>query len=196
MSGHSGIRDLGHFNAENSRTRSQLGRIGCLGGMFGLGTDHAEARNWAAQYQDALQVIRHRSPQCLHKEIGFGAVALGTDVNSLVQSPKPLLDGADQLDRQLNVYTAVVSNPRGTFRRFPESPSATGAKVWDLRRDGVAHYGMYADFIKAVWSFPFDQNRGMRISGQELVENHLDRNADNFWRMWVKVEQQKGNVRY
>jgi hypothetical protein len=31
--------------------------------------------------------------------------------------------------------------------------------------------------------------------GQNLVENHLERNADNFWRLWVKVEAQKTNVR-
>jgi hypothetical protein len=198
MSGHSAVRDPVHFKAENSRTRSQLGRIGCLGGMFGLGADHAEPRQWAIEYQDAQDVIRWRTPQCLYKEIGVGAVALGSDVNSMVQSPKPLLEIADQQDpdRRLNVYGSVLKNERGTFTRFPTSPSTTLGTTWDYRVHGVAHYGMFADFIKAVWSFPFEQKRGMRVSGQELVEGHLDRNADNFWRMWVKVEQQKGRVKH
>ena len=191
MSGHSGIRDLSHFNAENSRTRAQLDRIGCLGGMFGLGTDHAEPRIWAAAYQDSLNVIRVRGPRCLYKEIGAGAVAFGTDANSLVQAPKSLLDGSDLADRQLNVYTSVV----GTSTRFPFSGAPKiGTQAWDFRTDGVAHYGMLADFVKAVWSFPFDHNRKMHISGQDLVDNHLSRNADNFWRMWVKAEAQKSNV--
>jgi hypothetical protein len=31
--------------------------------------------------------------------------------------------------------------------------------------------------------------------GPDLVDNHLIRNADNFWHMWLKVEAQKNNVR-
>ena len=192
MSGHSGIRDrLGEFKAENSRTRAQLDRIGCLGGMFGLGTDHAEARIWAAAYQDALNMIGMRGPRCPYKEIGAGAVAFGTDTNTLGQTPKSLLDGSDLADRLLNVYTSVV----GTSTRFPFSGAPKiGTQVWDFRTDGVAHYGMFADFVKAVWSFPLDHNRKMHISGQDLVDNHLSRNADNFWRTWVKAEAQKSSV--
>jgi microsomal dipeptidase-like Zn-dependent dipeptidase len=189
MSGHNGIRDRGHFNTENSRTRSQLDRIGCLGGMFGLGTDHAELLEWAVQYRDARDVIRHRSPRCPNKEIGVGAVALGTDVNSLVQSPKPLMESLDpgNPDRNLNVYANTS--------RFPTSPStAGGTPPLDFRTHGVAHYGMYADFIKAVWSYPATRDQRLQGSGQQLVEGNLDRNADNFWRMWVKVDQQKRKV--
>jgi len=196
MSGHSAIRSRGGvFNAENARTPAQLDRIGCLGGMFGLGTDHAEPREWAANYQAALTMIQQRGGRCPNKEIGSGAVALGTDTNSLVGSPKPLLEGA-LTDRNLNVYAAVVTNERGTFTRFPESAiSVSSTKTWDYQKDGVVHYGMFADFVKAVWSLPIDRNRKMLMSGQDLVEGHLERNADNFWRMWVKVEQQKKVVR-
>jgi hypothetical protein len=103
-----------------------------------------------------------------------------------------LLEGADLADRNLNVYAAVVTNERGTFTRFPESAiSVSPTKTWDYQKDGVVHYGMFADFVKAVWSLQFDRNRKMQMSGQDLVEGHLERNADNFWRMWVKVEQQK-----
>ena len=193
MSGHNGIRDRNTpFNVENNRTRAQLDRIGCLGGMFGLGTDHAEARNWAAQYQDALGTIRMRAARCLHKELGLGAVAFGTDTNSLVGGPKPLQEGSDLNDRNLNVYGRAND---GTCRRFPCDPAPKiGPQVWDIRTDGVAHFGMFADFVKAVWTFPLDHNRKMHMSGQNLVENHLDRNADNFWRMWLKVEAQKNKV--
>jgi hypothetical protein len=197
MSGHSAVRQRGtEFQAESLRTPAQLDRIGCLGGMFGLGTDHAEPRKWAAHYQNALSLIRSRPPRCAHKEIGLGAVALGTDVNSLVKSPKPLSDVGDPQDpdRQLNIYASVVNNAA----RFPESLSSMNVnnvnKSWDYRTHGVAHYGMFADFLKAVWTFPVNPQRGMQMSGKALVEDHLERNADNFWHMWVKVEQQKRKV--
>lgn len=72
--------------------------------------------------------------------------------------------------------------------------AAPAGPAWDVRTHGVAHYGMYADFIKAVWTLGRPQ--GAQFTGQELVEEHLERNADNFWRTWVKVEEQKGKVRY
>lgn len=195
MSGHSGIRDPQHFKAENSRTESQLDRIGCLGGMFGLGTDHAEPRNWAAQYQEALRIISTKNTGCPYKELGRGAVALGTDINSMVETPKSLMDGSDLADRNLNVYASTVSGATRPPMGPSSTPSAPGAQPWDFRTHGVAHYGMYADFLKAIWSFPMDHNRQMHVSGQQLVEGHLERNADNFWRMWVKVEQQKTQVK-
>lgn len=194
MSGHGAIRDRNNFNAENSRTRSQLNRIGCLGGMFGLGTDHAQARTWAMNYADALQVISHRTPPCLYKEIGAGAVALGTDINTMIETPAP---PEDQQDRLVNIYTTGITNAQGTLvTRFPTSGSSQGPINWNFNSQGVVHYGMFADFIKAVWLLPLNRNRNMLVSGQELVEKNLDRSADNFWRAWVKVEQQKNNVRY
>jgi len=136
-------------------------------------------------------VIRLRAARCPFKELGLGAVAFGTDAGTLGQTPKSLVEGSDLADRQLNVYGSVV----GTSSRFPFSGAPKiGTQVWDFRTDGVAHYGMFADFVKAVWSFPLDHKRKMHISGQDLVDNHLSRNADNFWRMWVKVEAQKSNV--
>jgi hypothetical protein len=68
---------------------------------------------------------------------------------------------------------------------------------WDYNRHGVAHYGMFADFIKDVrTSRPPDPAKGpMSMSSEDLVDKHLMRNSDAFWRMWVKVEAQKNNVR-
>jgi hypothetical protein len=193
MSGHNGIRDRNSVHhTENNRTRTQLGRIGCLGGMFGLGTDGAESRIWAAQYRDALNAISVRAPSCSNKELGLGAVAFGTDTNSLVGTPKPLLEGLDMYDRQLNVYSRNSAN--GICERFPCDPAPkNGLEVWDFRTSGVAHYGMFADFVKAVWSLP-DRKGSTVVRGQDLVDNHLSRNADNFWRMWVKIEAQKNRV--
>ena len=61
VSGHSGIRDGGEFNAENARTPAQLQRIGCLQGMFGVGTAAADASGWAAMYSERPMRSTNRS---------------------------------------------------------------------------------------------------------------------------------------
>jgi hypothetical protein len=95
VSGHSGIRDqnVEGFNAENSRSRSQLRRTACLQGMFGLGTDSADAYDWARQYLDATSEMRRATTShCPNKVASLsGSVAFGTDTNSLVKSPRPTM---------------------------------------------------------------------------------------------------------
>ena len=184
MSGHSGIRarDVEHSNAENSRTRAQLVRIGCLQGMFGLGTDGADAYDWARQYVDAFTEMNKpfsAQSQCPNKvSFGPGSVAFGTDTNSLVKSPRPTAIVPPPLARNSVVYNNA----------FPRSQ--TGTKTWDYNLEGVAHYGMYADFVKDVRTAPVNQG----MNGADLVDNHLMRSADYFWRMWQKIEAQKVKV--
>src|SRR5262245_66572211 len=60
--------------------------------------------------------------------IGPGRVSFGTDLNGLVKGPVPESDA--------NIYTAFFPLPK------------TGEKTWDFRRDGVARYGMMADFLR------------------------------------------------
>jgi len=180
MSGHSGIRvqNLEHSNAENSRTRTQLARIGCLQGMFGLGTDGADAYDWAGQYAQASTAM-----QCPSKtSFGPGSVAFGTDMNSLVRSPRPTL-GPDL--KPGSRPRASVSYDTVTF-----PISKTGVKTWDYKTEGVAHYGLLADFVTDVRTAPVNQG----MSGADLVDNHLMHSADYFWRMWQKIEAQKVNV--
>ena len=175
-SGHSGIRNqnVEHSNAENSRTRTQLARIGCLQGMFGLGTDGADAYDWARQYVQAFI-----SMQCSSKvSFGPGNVAFGTDMNSLVKSPRPTAIVPPPLARNSVIYNNA----------FPRSQ--TGTKTWDYNLEGVAHYGLLADFVKDVRTAPVNQG----MTGADLVDNHLMRSADYFWHMWQKIEAQKVNV--
>ena len=101
-----------------------------------------------------------------------GSVAFGTDTNSLVKLPRP---------RGRNSITYSSAFPK----------SRTGSREWDYNTEGVAHYGMFADFIQDVRTAP--ANRG--ISGAALVDDHLFRSADYFWRMWQRIEAQAKNVR-
>jgi microsomal dipeptidase-like Zn-dependent dipeptidase len=193
VSGHSAVRDGGQFNAENSRSRSQLQRIGCLQGMFGLGTDGAEAYPWASQYLTAFTEMGRPTALCPDKSsLGKGRVALGTDTNSLVKSPRPTLvelrTGPPRFSDIYNPASAANDNPL-----LPAlSRSTAGSRTFDYNIDGVAHYGMYADFVKDLRTAPVSGS--LSITGKDLVDNHLLQSADYFFRMWQRIESQKTNV--
>ncbi len=181
VSGHSGIRDGGKFNAENARTGEQLRRIGCLQGMFGVGTAAADASDWAAMYARAFTEINKPftpSVPCPNKASWFGpgGVAFGTDINSLLSTPGP---------------PRAPQRPLYGSPGFPTSPMPkSGTQKWNYLVDGVAHYGMFADFVKYVRNGPVIEG----MNGTDLVDNHLMESADYFWRMWQKIEAQKVNV--
>ena len=90
-----------------------------------------------------------------------------------------------------------IYNPSNAANDNPFLPalgrSTTGFRTWDYNLDGVAHYGMYADFVKDVRTAP--SGGALRTSGRDLVDNHLLKSADYFFRMWQKIEAQKSNVR-
>jgi hypothetical protein len=195
VSGHSAIRDRNRFNAENSRSRTQLQRIGCLQGMFGLGTDGAEAYDWASQYMDAVQEMAKPTSTCSNSgTLGKGRVAFGTDTNSLVRTARPTL--IDMRPGTLPRYTDIYNpaSPANDNPLLPALPrSSTGVRTWDYNIDGVAHYGMFADFVKDVRTAP--ASAALATTGKDLVDNYLLRSADYFFRMWQRIEAQKANVR-
>jgi len=193
MSGHSGIRSTADFNKENSRTPAQLKRIACLGGMFGLGTDGARATVWAGQYAQAFGIMNaaFTSGTCTNPSLGTGMVAFGTDMNSLVKSPRPTMIELVPGDapRYSDIYNP--NNPNNTDNSFLPvlARSQSGTRTWDYNNDGVAHYGMLADFIKDV-----RLTGTPAMGGKDLVDNHLLHSADYFFHMWQKIESQKNNV--
>jgi microsomal dipeptidase-like Zn-dependent dipeptidase len=142
-------------HSENQRTIQQLARIHALHGMFGLGSGGEDAWTWVQQYGRASLAMK--TP---------GSTMFGTDLNGMVKGAKPRFNSRV-------VYDAA----------FPKS--SLGSKTWDYNRDGVAHYGMMADFIKDVRTSP---------GGDGWVDGWLMHSADYFWHTWEKCEAQKGNV--
>jgi microsomal dipeptidase-like Zn-dependent dipeptidase len=192
VSGHTGIRGQGESHAENSRTRLQLERLSKLHGMFGLGSDGTTAWRWARDYQSAMIIMGFRSADPLKATYVSGAVSFGTDLNGLVRGPKP--GGSNRVK-----YNGNADAPWPANQTDPIPISQTGTKRWDYNDDGVAHYGMLADFVRDLRTAPsigFVGSDGAQlgVAGTELVDQHLLRGANYFWQMWLRIEAQKASV--
>lgn len=98
------------------------------------------------------------------EQMGNRGVGLGTDMNGLAMAPRPRM-GSIQYDAA-----------------FPRSTS--GDRTWDYNVDGVAHYGMLADFLRDINGLP----------GGASVINALDCSAKDFAQMWERCELQKNHV--
>jgi hypothetical protein len=73
----------------------------------------------------------------------------------------------------------------------PLSRSPRGSNTtWDYNVDGVAHYGMFADFLRDVRTLPASAT----LTGKEIVDDQMMYGADYFHRMWLKAEVQKARV--
>ena len=98
-------------------------------------------------------------------------VVFGTDMNSLVKTPRPTMVefAPGDVPRFADIYNA--NNPANTDNPLlPVQPkSQTGTRVWDYNIDGVAHDGMLADFVKDVQTAPTSQ----AMAGKDIVDNHL-----------------------
>jgi hypothetical protein len=90
-----------------------------------------------------------------------------------------------------------IYNPSSIANDNPLLPflprSSSGTRTWDYNFDGVAHYGMYADFVKDLRTAP--AGGLLPWTGKVLVDDFLMKSADYFFRMWQKIELQKTNVR-
>jgi microsomal dipeptidase-like Zn-dependent dipeptidase len=155
ISGHNGMRGRAGQHSENARTSAQLTKIAALKGMFGLGTAHLSSYQWISNYAAAVYVMR--TP---------GAVAMGTDLNGLVVAPGP---------RAGSHVAYSSSNPM----------SSLGSKQWNYNSDGVAHYGLLADFLQDARSAP---------GGNDMINNYFMHGAEYFYQMWLRAETQMNNV--
>ena len=104
-------------------------------------------------------------------------------------------DSISVIDVEAAKVVMTIPTGRNVYvmsQRFPTSPGVTGNRLWNYQTDGVAHYGMFAEFVKDV---SVATNPAFGMTGPDLVDNHLMRSADYFFRMWSKIEAQRNNVR-
>lgn len=96
--------------------------------------------------------------------MGPGRVAIGSDANGLVRLPQP---------PGVNVASIYERLRRASM----------GGKTWDYERDGVAHYGLFADFIAAL------ELRG----GKDVVDSLMG-TAEAFAQAWERAEAASRSV--
>jgi microsomal dipeptidase-like Zn-dependent dipeptidase len=149
-SGHTGVRPA----SENQRTYRQLARISSLGGLFGVGWSGQDAKGWVDNYKLGLKGMSNRG------------VCFGSDINSVVFTPKPRAGANVQ------------------YNDFGFAAPASFGHQWKYNTDGMAHYGMLRDFIRDI--------RNMNYSRELSV---LYSSANEFFKMWDKCERNKRFVR-
>ena len=89
--------------------------------------------------------------------------------------------------RFADIYNAANPLNAGVSQLFR---STTGTKTWDYNIDGVAHYGMYVDFLRDVRMW----NPTGAMPGRQVVDDQMMYGADHFYRMWLKADTQKVRV--
>lgn len=109
----------------------------------------------------------------LYREVHGNTDGLGTgfgsDINGIHNQPPPRADAAQNPLR----YPFKSFDGRVTFER-----QVTGERVFDLNVDGVAHYGLYPDFIADMQ---------MQSGGPEALK-YVFRSAEVYLQAWARAE--------
>ena len=109
---------------------------------------------------------------------GSPRVAMGTDVNGMERLPRASKNIPDSAQfYSAHYYNDIPDNMEDDFQKC-----ITGNRQWDYTREGVAHYGLMADFIRDV--------RKRNVS----VQQRLMDSAEYFAKMWEKCNTSKVNV--
>lgn len=135
--------------SENNRTDAQYSAIRARGGLAGVGWSEKDALGWLAL---ARRVAKTGVP-----------ITLGSDINGLVKQPgrRP-----GCIQRKCVKYSAAFPMAR------------TGTKTWDYNAEGVAHIGLFPDFLRDVET----------LHGHDVV-NKLFNGAEAFAVMWERAEK-------
>lgn len=98
------------------------------------------------------------------------ATGMGSDINGLHEQAAPRSDAATNP----LVYPFKSYDGRVTFHR-----QKTGEREYDLNVDGVAHYGLYPDFIADM----------QRTPGGDEALTYLFRSAEAYLQAWERAER-------
>lgn len=151
-SGHNGLRRLAPpgLGNENQRMDWHLVKIQRLGGMFGVG-------HGGGAPEFVRQFVAAAAPGLMANQ----QLAIGTDVNGFFPLPGP--PGLSHTITYDNVF----------------QPARMGDKTWNFNETGMAHYGLFPDYI-----------RSWRRAG--LTDARLDTffsSAEWFARMWERASE-------
>jgi microsomal dipeptidase-like Zn-dependent dipeptidase len=187
-SGHSGLRGaLPGSHNERALRADQYLTIGTLHGMAGVGSAGLTAPQWLTLYNQVIGAM------------GGGTIAggFGTDTDGFALGMPP------RAGPQLQQWVQCITGPPVLYaavpcrQQFPNAfvsgvqyssafpASRDGNKTWDLRWDGVAHFGMLPDFLQDVKSLP---------GGATMIASFMT-GADYFYHTWQIAETKSTTVR-
>lgn len=144
----------GHFHAGGLTTEDQFRRILAVGGIAGPINP---------PYEEFAETVRGLE-DLADPRYAFG-VPIATDTGGLASLPGPL--GDDVVDYPFTSWAGDV-----VFER-----QRTGDREFDVNRDGVAHYGLYADWLAAIAG----------TSDGENAMRRLFSSAEAWLQMWSRV---------
>lgn len=182
-SGHTGFRGNGG-DSENTRTDEQLEIIRRTGGMMGVGI----ANNISPSF---LHSYRYGMPK-------LNGITIGSDINGMEVMPKPRFSVNGMLilnnDQNYTPYPQDIRDRANNKVRYtntnegvniPLTMSQTAGKTWNYNFDGMAHVGLYPDYLQDL------KNLGMT----NVERGRLFLGAEFFAQMWEKCERQRANIR-
>lgn len=147
FSGHNGPRGMLGAGNENQRTDTQYQTLANHGGVAGVGWGESNAKQFI---------------QRARKVMSFGLpVNLGSDIDGLVIQPGPPEAGTG---------SRITYGPSFPMARM-------GSRTWDYNKEGVAHIGLFPDFLRDV-----------ELSGGRDVVNKLFDGAEGVAKAWEKAE--------
>lgn len=149
----------GHYHAGGISSPSQHRRILALGGIA------APIKPRADDYPGHVRELENlRSPQ------HYFGVPMSTDSGGIASLP-----GVPREDDVKISYPFPSYDGQVTFER-----QVTGNRSFDYNAEGIAHYGLFAEWIHAV---------GQTADGEHALEQ-LFRSAEAYLRMWEKTGAQ------
>jgi len=104
----------------------------------------------------------------------LSAIGFGTDTNGLGAQP------AARLDASTNdpvTYPFASADGAATIGQ-----NQWGSRLWNYNVDGVAHYGLFVDWIEDL----------KHVAGQDIVDD-LSRGAEAYLQMWERASTPGGN---
>jgi microsomal dipeptidase-like Zn-dependent dipeptidase len=184
VTGHSDPRPVvaSDKSSERSLAVEHYKALAPRGSIAGVGSDSAEAGHWM---ESAQMVMNLGMP-----------IAFGSDVNGFANLPRPPWVNEPASKPSLltaPVFACASAGTIGTTQQCieylddqgnkPPGSSATfkraktGNRTWDYNTEGVAHFGLFPDFLKDV------ERRG----GTEIV-THMYQGAEHFAVSWAATE--------
>jgi hypothetical protein len=147
----------GLISSHSWSTPNALPRIYKLGGV--ITPSSSEADRFVHEWQHLRSVYKGRQ----YFGIGYGA-----DQNGFATQPGP---------RDPQAGPPVTYPFRSLDGSTKVQAHQSGTKVWDVNTDGIAHYGMYADWFE-----------DLRNVGGRRIARDMARGAEAYLQMWERAE--------